>query len=530
MSGVGKGVATASIGALLKARGLKVTAVKVDPYLNVDPGTMNPVEHGEVFVTSDGLEADQDLGNYERFLDEDLNKNSCMTSGSVYLTVINRERALGYGGRTVEAVPHIPLEIISRLKKAAKDADADVTLIEIGGTVGEYQNIMFLEACRMMQIEARKSVFVILVGYLPVLSSVGEMKSKPTQYACRTLNTAGLQPDMIVCRSTHPVDAPRKQKISTSCNVDLEDVISAPDLESIYEVPLKFDKENVTDRIIEKLELVKKPAKMDDWINLNKRIKASKTPVRIGVVGKYFSTGDFVLSDSYLSVLEAIKHACWFVHRKPEIIWLNSEDFEQRPETLEPNLKELDGIIIPGGFGTRGVEGKLETIRYARENKIPYLGLCYGMQLALIEAARNLLGWEDANTYEINPEAKHPVICLMEEQVDKVKGSDYGASMRLGSYPCEVKEGTKAWELYGEPLIHERHRHRYEANPKYRKEMEEKGVVFSGLSPDGKLAEIIEYRDHPFFMASQFHPEFQSRPFHPHPLFLGFIKAAAGIK
>lgn len=530
MSGVGKGIATASIGALLKARGLRVTAVKIDPYLNVDPGTMNPVEHGEVFVTRDGLETDQDIGNYERFLDENLNRNCNMTSGSVYQTVINRERSLGYGGKTVEAVPHIPLEIIARLKKAAADADADVTLIEIGGTVGEYQNILFLEACRMMKLDKPKDVVVILVGYLPVPSSIGEMKSKPTQYASRTLNSAGLQPDMIICRSTHSVDEPRKRKISLSCNVEIEDVISAPDVPSIYEVPLRLHEESVDDRLVEKLGLPKKSIRLKDWKNLNRRIKLSKQPLRIGVVGKYFSTGDFVLADSYLSVLEAIKHAAWFIHRKPEIVWLNSEEFEKHPKLLGKTLNQLDGIIIPGGFGTRGVEGKLAAIRYAREKKIPYLGLCYGMQLALIEAARNLLGWSDANTYEINPHARHPVVCLMKEQVDKMRGKDFGATMRLGVYPCAIKKGTLARKLYGQDLINERHRHRYEANPKYRKNLEDKGVVFSGLSPDGTLAEIIEYKKHPFFMASQFHPEFQSRPFRPHPLFLGFIKAAAKNK
>jgi CTP synthase len=526
MSGVGKGIATASIGALLKARGLAVTAVKIDPYLNVDPGTMNPVEHGEVFVTRDGLETDQDIGNYERFLDENLSRGCNMTSGGVYQTVINRERALGYGGKTVEAVPHIPLEIISRLKHAADTAEADVTLVEIGGTVGEYQNILFLEACRMMKLEKPKDVVVILVGYLPVPSSIGEMKSKPTQYASRTLNSAGLQPDMIICRSTHLVDEPRKRKISLSCNVEFEDVISAPDVPSIYEVPLHFHAEHVAERLVKKLGLPKKSTRLKDWKSLNQRIKLSKKPIRIGVVGKYFSTGDFVLTDSYLSVLEAIKHAAWFIHRKPEIVWLNSEEFEKHPKLLGKTLNQLDGIIIPGGFGTRGVEGKLAAIRYAREKKIPYLGLCYGMQLALIEAARNLLGWSDANTFEINPRARHPVVCLMKEQEVKVRGSDYGASMRLGVYPCVVKKGTLARKLYKQALINERHRHRYEANPKYRQDLEGVGVVFSGLSPDGTLAEIIEYKKHPFFMASQFHPEFQSRPFRPHPLFLGFIKAA----
>lgn len=526
MSGVGKGIATASIGALLKARGLRVTAVKIDPYLNVDPGTLNPIEHGEVFVTRDGLETDQDIGNYERFLDEDLQRINCMTSGSVFQAVINRERALGYGGSTVEWVPHIPLEVIDRIKTASKTADADVTLIEIGGTVGEYQNAIFLEACRMMRLEAPKDVLVVMVSYMPVPGSLGEMKSKPTQYAVRTLNAAGLQPDLIVCRSSHPIDEPRKRKLSISCNVAPEDVIAAPDVSSIYEVPLRFREEHVTDRIVEKLKLKKPRPELHEWKNFNRRIQASAKPVRIGIVGKYFSTGDFVLTDSYLSVLEAIKHAAWYVKRKPEIVWLNSEDFEKHPASVAKELKKLDGVLIPGGFGTRGIEGKLLAIRYAREHALPYLGLCYGMQLATVEVARNLLKWKDANTTEIDPTTRHPVIHLMNEQQAKMKDANYGGSMRLGAYPCLLKQGTMARKLYAQEMIMERHRHRYEANPAFRSELEDAGLLVSGASPDGQLAEIVEFKDHPFFIATQFHPEFLSRPFRPHPLFLGFIKAA----
>ncbi len=526
MSGVGKGIATASIGALLKLRGLRVTAVKIDPYLNVDPGTLNPIEHGEVFVTKDGLETDQDIGNYERFLDEDLHRVNCMTSGSVFQTVINRERALGYGGKTVEAVPHIPLEVIGRIKEAAKLADADVTLIEIGGTVGEYQNVLFLEACRMMRLEAPRDVLVVLVSYLPVPNSIGEMKSKPTQYAVRTLNAAGLQPDLLICRSTHAVDEPRKKKLSVNCNVVAEDVIAAPDVSSIYEVPLRFKDEHVTDRIVEKLKLKKGPGELNGWKELNQRILSSKIPVRIGIVGKYFSTGDFVLTDSYLSVLEAIKHAAWSMHRKPEIVWLNSEDFEKHPSTLAPTLKKLDGVLIPGGFGTRGIEGKLMAIKYVREHKIPYLGLCYGMQLATVEVARTLLKWKDANTTEIDPNTSHPVIQLMNEQEEKMNDQNYGGTMRLGEYPCVLKKGSLARKLYNSELIMERHRHRFEANPAYREELEKVGLFVSGTSPDGSLAEIVEFKNHPFFVASQFHPELLSRPFRPHPLFLGFVKAA----
>lgn len=526
MSGVGKGVATASIGALLKARGLRVTAVKIDPYLNVDPGTLNPVEHGEVFVTKDGLETDQDIGNYERFLGENLGRENYMTSGSVYLTVIQRERSLGYGGKTVEAVPHIPFEIIGRLKRAAHDADADVTMVEIGGTVGEYQNILYLEACRMMRLEAPGDVLVVLVSYLPIPGSLGEMKSKPTQYACRSLNAVGLQPDIIICRSTLPVDETRKRKLSVNCNVAPEDVIAAPDVASIYQVPLKFRAERVTDRITQKLKIKTSVPRLAPWVDLNRRIEHSTHPVTIGIVGKYFSTGDFTLTDSYLSVLEAIKHAAWGIRRKPNIVWLNSEDFEKYPSRMASQLKPLDGILIPGGFGTRGVEGKIKAIRYAREHKVPYLGLCYGMQLATVEVARHLLGWKDANTTEINPKTKHPVIHLMNEQEEKMKDRNYGGSMRLGEYPCILKKGTLARKLYGEETVRERHRHRYEANPAYRCDLEAAGLIVSGASPDGKLAEIVELKKHPFFIATQFHPEFTSRPLRPHPLFLGFVKAA----
>src|SRR3989344_4548427 len=528
MSGVGKGVATASIGALFKARGLRVTAVKIDPYINIDPGTLNPLEHGEVFVTRDGLETDQDIGNYERFLNEDLGRANYMTTGSVYLTVIERERALGYHGKTVEVVPHIPLEVIGRIKKAADTAKADVTIIEVGGTVGEYQNVLFLEACRMMKLSQPDDVAVVLVSYLPIPGNLGEMKSKPTQYAVRSLNSVGLQPDLIICRSSRPIDEARKQKISMFCSVAQEDVISAPDAASIYEVPLVFHHERVDDRLFMQLRIKRKPLHLRPWTDLNKRIHAHHAPVRIGVIGKYFSTGDFTLTDSYLSVLEAIKHAAWHVHRTPEIVWLNSEDFERRPSSIAKALKNIDGILVPGGFGTRGVEGKIMAIQYAREHKIPYLGLCYGMQLATVEVARHLLGWKDAHTTEIQPKTKHPVIQFMNEQEGKLKDKNYGGSMRLGEYACDLKKGSLARKLYGSDRILERHRHRYEANPAFRCDLETVGLHVTGVSPDGVLAEIVEFKDHPFFVATQFHPELTSRPLKPHPLFVGFLRAAGG--
>lgn len=527
MSGVGKGIASASIGALLKARGLRVTAVKIDPYINVDAGTMNPIEHGEVFVTKDGDETDQDIGNYERFLEGELGKVNYMTTGRVYLSVIQRERNLGYGGKTVEVVPHVPLEVIDRIKRAAQECDADVTIIEIGGTVGEYQNILFLEAARMMRNELPRDVLAGLVSYMPVPGSLGEMKTKPTQYAVRTLNSAGIQPDFIIGRGAYPIDEPRKAKLAIHCGVQPEDIISAPDVSSIYAVPLNFEKEGLCNRIVKKLRLRTKPVDMRAWKELNHRIETVARPVKIGIVGKYVSTGNFALTDAYLSVLEAVKHAAWHLERKPEITWINSEELEQdKPEAWE-TLKSVEGILVPGGFGTRGVEGKILAIQYAREHKVPYLGLCYGMQLATVEFARHVLHWKDAHTTEINQKTKHPVIHLMNEQEERMKNKDYGGSMRLGSYPCEVRKDTLAERLFQQAVIRERHRHRFEFNPVYLEEFEKQGMVASGISPDAKLVEMMEIKDHPYFIASQFHPELQSTPFHPHPLFEGFVKAAS---
>ena len=536
MSGVGKGVASASLGAILKARGLRVTAVKIDPYINVDAGTMNPVEHGEVFVTRDGDETDQDIGNYERFLDEDILKVNYMTTGRVYLSVIQRERALGYGGKTVEVVPHVPLEVIGRIQAAAKHHDADVTIIEIGGTVGEYQNVLFLEAARMMQIATPEDVLVGLVSYFPVPSAIGEMKTKPTQYAVRTLNSAGIQPDFIIGRSTHPIDEPRKKKMAIQCSVQQEDIFSAPDVRSVYEVPLVMEREGLGVQVVKKLKLRAHRPDLRSWKKLIKNIGRSQKPIRIGIIGKYAVSGDFSLRDAYISVLESIKHAAWSIGRKPEIVWLDAGDLEnarlparqgkRKAEGIK-QLKKLDGIVVPGGFGSRGVEGKIFAARYAREHKIPYLGLCYGMQLACVEFARHVLHHKGANSTEIDPLTTHPVIHLMNEQEEKMKNKSYGGTMRLGSYLCRLKKGSMARKLYGESAIEERHRHRYEFNPDYRKSFEAKGMMISGESPDGTLAETIELKKHPFFMGTQAHPEFLSRPFRPHPLFLGFVKAAS---
>ncbi|MDD5043081.1 MAG: CTP synthase [Patescibacteria group bacterium] len=530
MSSVGKGAASASIGKLLQSKGYKVTAIKIDPYINVDAGTMNPVEHGEVFVTEDGDETDQDLGNYERFLDVNILSDNYMTTGRVYQTVIGRERNLEYGGRCVEVVPHVPEEVIRRIKRVEKKGKADFIIIEIGGTVGEYQNVLFLEAVRMMRSQYPDKVLVVMVSYLPIPSKVGEMKTKPTQTAVRSLNAVGIQPDILLGRSERPLDTPRKRKLSIFCNVSQEDVISAPDVDSIYEIPLLFQKEKLGERILQKFGLRDKKKDLAEWKKLVfkfKKLNKSNRAVKIGIVGKYFSTGKFVLSDSYISVIEAVKHASWFHGKKPELFWLNSEEYEKDAQKLK-ELKELDGIIIPGGFGSRGVEGKIKAVEYARKNRIPYLGLCYGMHMAVIEFARHVCKLRNANTAEINPSTKNPVIHIMPDQAEKIKDKRYGGTMRLGAYPCFLAPGSISREAYDKRQIFERHRHRYEFNNDYRGLFQKKGLVLAGTSPDNKLVEIVELskKDHPFFVGVQFHPEFKSRPLRPHPLFREFIKAA----
>lgn len=526
MSGVGKGIAASSIGKILQARGLTVTALKIDPYINVDAGTMNPTEHGEVFVLRDGYETDQDMGNYERFMGLSLDRGNYMTTGSVYKSVIDRERNLEYGGRCVEVVPHIPLEVIGRIRAAAKKASADVAIIEIGGTIGEYQNILFLEAVRMMKIERPEDVLVALVSYLPIPGKIGEMKTKPTQYASRTLNSAGIQADIIIARSTVALDERRKEKIATFCSLRKDSIVSAPDVESIYDVPLNFEKDRLSDILLKKLGLRARKNTLGEWAEVVLRAKRAEKPVKIAVVGKYFKTGDFVLSDVYISVIEALKHAAFAVGRKPELTWIDSEEYENDLKKLA-ELKGFDGVLIPGGFGSRGVEGKIQAIRFCRENKIPYFGLCYGMQLMVIEYVRHMLGLKGANTTEVDPKTKHPVIDILPEQRAKLARKDYGGSMRLGSYKAVIAPKTIAAAAYGESEVLERHRHRYEVNPEYVAKIREAGLVFSGTSPDGTLMEIAELpkSKHPFFLAAQFHPEFQSSLERPHPLFLSFLRA-----
>jgi len=525
MSGIGKGIATASMGKILQSKGYQVAAIKIDPYINVDAGTMNPIEHGEVFVTEDGLETDQDIGNYERFLDRDLYSDNYMTTGQVYESVIHRERNLGYNGRCVEVVPHIPEEIIRRIKKVAKKDRLDFVLIEIGGTVGEYQNILFLEAARMLHLRQPNDVLFALVSYLPVPKKIGEMKTKPTQSAVRALNSAGIQPDLIIARSEYPLDEPRKRKISTFCNIDKESVISAPDIENIYEVPINFEKDKIGEIILNKFNLKAKKNNLRNWQNLVKTIKEAKYDVNIGIVGKYFTTGDFILSDSYISVIEAVKHAGWYHKSNVNIKWLNSEKYERNPKTIQ-ELKKFDGIIIPGGFGKRGMEGKIKTVEFCRKNKIPYLGLCLGMQLAVVEFARNVCKLNKAHTTEVDPYTKYPVIDVMPEQKANLKDNRYGGSMRLGVYRCQLVKNTKARKSYRCQEVLERHRHRYELNNDFRDILEKSGLTMAGINPEKNLVEIIELKDHPFFMGSQFHPEFKSRPLRPHPLFRDFIKAA----
>ena len=550
MSGVGKGVATSSIGTLLAAKGWTVNLAKVDPYLNVDAGTMNPTEHGEVFVLDNGLETDQDMGNYERFLNRDLTGDDYITSGMVYKHVIEKERALGYGGKCVEAIPHIRDEIVRRFEHSAKVNKSDVSIIEIGGTVGDYQNIMFIEAARVLKIRHPQDVIFIMVSYLPVPGTLGEMKTRPTQNAVHQLASYGVTADLIIARASIPLDDRRKEKIAIACNLPTKRVVSAPDIKSIYDVPGNFEQDKLADTVLEALNvsagersgpraaepLISLPA----WKKMARGIAGNADkPLNIAIVGKYFNTGDFVLTDAYLSVLEAVKFSGYATSTKPIIHTVNARDFEKEGnEAAYAKLDEMDGVIVPGGFGESGIEGKLNVIRYCRENKIPYFGLCYGMQLMTIEYARNVLGLAGAHTAEIDPQAPHLVIDIMPDQKKKVAEGDFGGSMRLGLYPAKLLKGSIAQEAYsqfdGKPLpkptvtIKERHRHRYEVNPKYVERIEKGGLVFSGKSPDGTLCEIAELprAEHPFFLGTQFHPEFLARPLMPHPLFTEFLKAA----
>lgn len=530
MSGVGKGISTSSIGTILQATGYKVNIVKIDPYLNVDAGTMNPTEHGEVFVLDSGLETDQDMGNYERFLNRDLSNADYMTSGMVYKHVIDKERSLGYGGKFVDS-DHIREEIVRRIELAAKENKSDISIVEIGGTVGDYQNIMFIEAARVIKIKNPGDVLFVLVSYLPVPGTLGEMKSKPTQNAVKQLNSYGVQTDIIVARSIVPLDHKRKEKLAFTCNVLADHVISAPDIDSIYDVPINFERDKLAEIISKMLSLPNKKTNLADWKTFVKKTKNGKKLINIAVVGKYFDTGDFILSDAYVSVIEAVKFSAFAQNVKAKLHWLSSKDFEGKSKKLS-ELSKYDGVIVPGGFGESGIEGKLKVIQYAREHKIPYFGLCYGMQLAVVEYARNVVGYKTANTTEIDRETKYPIIDIMPDQKKHMADGKFGATMRLGAYPCILKKGTIAIGAYKKEEISERHRHRFEVNPAYISKLENAGLTFSGKSPDGRLMEIVELpkKAHPFFLGTQFHPEFRARPLSPHPLFTAFIKAASKKK
>lgn len=517
VSSLGKGITAASLGQLLKARGLKVTIQKFDPYINIDPGTMSPYQHGEVFVTEDGAETDLDLGHYERFIDINLGKYSNVTTGKIYWSVITKERKGEYLGGTVQVIPHITNEIKSRVLRAGNQTNADVVITEIGGTVGDIESQPFLEAIRQIKYDiGKENVMYIHLTLLPYLGKAGEVKTKPTQHSVRELREIGIQPDAIVCRAEIPMSEEVKDKISLFCNVDKGNVIQNMDVETIYEVPLMLEKEGLAEIACKRLSLNCKPADLTEWKTMVEKEKNLKNTVKIALVGKYVE-----LHDAYLSVAESLKHAGIGNDAKVEIDWVQSEEITK--ENASERLKDADGILIPGGFGDRGVEGKIVAISYARENKVPLLGICLGMQLVVVEFARNVLGLTDAHSSELNPDSPYPVIDLMPEQKDI---EDMGGTMRLGVYPCKVYDGTLAEKAYEEDLIYERHRHRYEFNNQFRDQLTKAGLVISGISPDERLVEIVEIKDHPWFVAGQFHPEFKSRPTRPHPLFRDFVKAS----
>jgi len=535
ISGIGKGVTASSIGALLKARSYRVTIIKCDAYLNVDAGTIRPQEHGEVFVTIDGEECDQDIGHYERFLHENLIENNYITNGKLYQEIIRKERNLEYEGEDVEVALHVPEELIRRIKHVQKETNAEIVIIEIGGTVGEYQNILFIETNKIMKYRMKDNVIHIHVGYLPIPKHLGEMKSKPLQNSVRILNSSGIQPDFLVGRSEKDLDKPRRDRLEWFCNVDGGSVISNPDLHSIYEVPLVFARQNFDKKILRKLNLPLRVSNVRKWRKLVSKIKApKKDTINIAIVGKYFDIGSSELSDSYISVVEAVKHASWELGIETNMTWIESEKFEKRSNSLKA-LDRYDGIIVPGGFGKRGIPGILRAIEYARIHKVPYLGLCYGMQLAIVEFARNILKLSHAHTTEVLERTKYPVIDLMENQKKHMKEGLLGGTMRLGNWSAKLNRGSLVYDWYkrekqlpANRVILERHRHRYEFNNAYKNRFEKKGVVFSGINPDTDLVEIYELAPslHPFFIGTQYHPEFSSKPMRPHPLFTGFLSYA----
>lgn len=517
VSSLGKGITAASLGRLLKNRGLQVTIQKFDPYINVDPGTMSPYQHGEVFVTDDGAETDLDLGHYERFIDINLNRFSNITTGKVYAEVLKKERRGDYQGGTVQVIPHITNEIKNRVFSAARETNADIVMTEIGGTVGDIESLPFLEAIRQIKSDVgHENVMYIHCTLVPYLKAAGEMKTKPTQHSVKELRSLGIQPNVIVLRTEEPISQEMKDKIALFCDIHTNEVIEVQDANTLYAIPLALQNQHLDDIVCQHLKLDCHEADMTEWKALVDKVTHLSKTTKIALVGKYVE-----LQDAYISVVEALKHAGYDFDADVEIDWINAEQVNE--ENVKELLKGADGIIVPGGFGDRGVDGKLMAIQFARENKIPFLGICLGMQLAVVEFARNVLGLADAHSTEINPETKHPIIDLLPEQKEV---EDLGGTLRLGLYPCELKQDTKAFAVYNKELVHERHRHRYEFNNVYREQMEKAGLSFSGINPEKQLVEVIELSDHPWFVATQFHPEFTSRPTRSQPLFHGFIEAA----
>ncbi len=517
VSSIGKGIVAASLGRLLKSKGYSVSILKLDPYLNVDPGTMSPFQHGEVFVTEDGAETDLDLGHYERFTDTAMSRLNSVTTGSIYQAVINKERRGDYDGRTVQVIPHITREIRERIKRVANNSGADVVISEIGGTVGDIESLPFLEAIREFKGDVKRNdVVYVHVTLLPYIGTSGEIKTKPTQHSVKELRSIGIQPDILVCRSDRPINDELKKKIGGFCGVNSDAVIASLDADSIYSVPLALKDEGLCKEVLDCLDLIDHESDLKDWERLVHKLRNPGPSVKVALVGKYVQ-----LNDAYLSVVEALRHACISHDASLDLHWINAENIES--EGAEKLLQGMDAIVVPGGFGNRGVNGKIAAIRWAREQRAPFLGLCLGMQCAVIEWARNIAGLEDASSAELNPNSKHPVIHLLPEQQDVV---DLGGTMRLGVYPCRLQPNTTGQSLYNEEVVYERHRHRYEFNNSYRTLLMESGYVISGTSPDGRLVELIELKNHPFFIACQYHPEFLSRPGKPHPLFGGLIQAA----
>lgn len=516
VSSLGKGILAASLGRLLRARGLTTTIVKLDPYLNVDPGTMSPYQHGEVFVTEDGAETDLDLGHYERFINVDLSRMNNVTAGSIYKSVLEKERRGDYLGGTVQMIPHVTNEIKNFLRRAATGSQADTVIVEVGGTVGDIESLIFLEAIRQMRKDiGRDHVCYIHVTMIPSLRTTNELKTKPTQHSVDTLRSRGIQPDILACRTEKALTSSIKEKLSLFTDVDINAVIVCKDVQHLYEVPIFLEQEGLADRVLERLHLPNTPPDLTEWKELVERVKRPTKTVTVAIVGKYV-----MLSDAYISVVESLKHAGAKLGAAVTIKWVLSEDIEKHG--TQEYLSDVDGIVVPGGFGDRGVEGKISAATYARTNKIPYLGLCLGMQTAVIEFARNVAGMEGAHSTEFNPSTPYPVIDLMPDQHNVVLK---GGTMRLGKYPCNLKEGSRSAQVYGQSAISERHRHRYEVNNNHREALANCGLVFSGLSPDGRLVEMIELNDHPYFVACQFHPELKSRPDNAHPLFVGLVEA-----